>query len=761
MRLVPLWVLLAPMLLGCGEDERLIQNGLGAGGSAGTSSSASFFVRASVEQVFVTHAKPGIALSLLDSSDAEVQTGDADSLGSIVFRHVTSGSGYRVRSTPDDESGPVRVMSTEGSLPDPSFYSDQKIQAGFGYITMRDGVTLAAYVTLPGPAEEGPYPTVVNYSGYDPAKPGEPLGNYEALCGILPTLCDAPNDPSALIAALMGYATVGVNMRGTGCSGGAYDFFEPLQLMDGYDVIETVAAQPWVLGHRVGMTGLSYPGITQLFVAKTHPPSLASITPLSVIGNTISTALPGGILNDGFAVEWANEVTDKAAPYGQGWEQDRVDAGDDVCKENQLLHDQRVDMMQKAYANPYYTDDVAKPVDPSAFVDQIDVPVFLACAWQDEQTGPFCFNLFDHFTSSPLVRVTAQNGVHPDAFAPAVLSEWKAFLDLTVQKTVPNINGLVRTMAPQLFNEIFKAELDLPPDRFAKFTSYEDALAAYQKEPPVRVIFESGAADPLGAPADPFEAKFQSWPPPTEPRRFYFEPDGSLGDAAPSGASSAFRFTLDPGAGERGILAPGGDVWDLLPDYDWKPLESGKAVAFVSAPLAQDLLMVGPGSVDLWVRSDVDDADLEVNLSEVRPDGQEMYIQSGWLRASHRALGPSATELWPEHTFRKEDQVLLTPGEWVSARVGLASFGHAFRTGSRIRISVDTPGDSRAEWRFALKEFPGGAHYDVGANAAHASSMVLPVVPGVPVATPLPACPSLRGQQCRSYVPLDNEPAPP
>ena len=35
-------------------------------------------------------------------------------------------------------------------------------------------------------------------------------------------------------------------MRGTGCSGGAFDFFEPLQSLDGYDVIETIARQPWV-----------------------------------------------------------------------------------------------------------------------------------------------------------------------------------------------------------------------------------------------------------------------------------------------------------------------------------------------------------------------------------------------------------------------------------------------------------------------------------------------------------------------------------
>ena len=60
-------------------------------------------------------------------------------------------------------------------------------------------------------------------------------------------------------------------MRGTGCSGGAFDFFEPLQSLDGYDVIETIARQPWVAHHKVGMMGISYGGISQLFTAQTQP----------------------------------------------------------------------------------------------------------------------------------------------------------------------------------------------------------------------------------------------------------------------------------------------------------------------------------------------------------------------------------------------------------------------------------------------------------------------------------------------------------
>ncbi len=767
-RMRPIFVALGVALgvfgtLGCGEDER-IEQGLGASGGADGSSNlpASFSTRGSVEQVFVTHGKEGGDLELIDGAGAKVASGTTDEQGSLIFRNVAPGNGYVVRTTtsPIEESEPVEVLSFDSSTPDSSFYGSQKLSAGFQYLTMRDGIELSAYITLPGPPEDGPYPTVVNYSGYDPSKPGEPLGTYESLCGLLPVLCDAPSDPSALIAALMGYATIGVNMRGTGCSGGAYDFFEPLQLTDGYDVIEIAAAQSWVKDHRVGMTGLSYPGISQLFVAKMHPPSLAAITPLSVIGNTATTLVPGGILNNGFALNWATNVLDKADPYGQGWEQARVDGGDSLCEENQLLHSQKIDIIQKALDNPYYDPEVVGPLNPSEFVGQIDVPVFLAGAWEDEQTGPFFFALLDKFVGSPLARFTVYNGIHPDGFAPQVLVEWKNFLDFYVAKQIPSIDPTVRTLSPALFNEIFGTSLDLPPDRFASYTSYDQALADYEKEPALRVIFENGGEATPGAPVGTFETSFDSWPPSTTtPQRWYFQPDGSLADTEPTATDSASRFALDPEAGQRGILAPGGDVWDLLPDYDWKPLTSGDAVAFVSEPLTSDLVMIGTGSVDLWVRANVDDADLEVNLTEVRPDGQEMYVQSGWLRASQEKLAAAATELWPEHTHEKVDVVLLDPGTWTAVRVGIAGFEHVFRTGSRIRLSVDTPGDSRAEWRFQLKTFDTAATYDVAHDAQHPSSVVLPIIPGIPVPTPFSACPSLRGQQCRAYVPLTNQSA--
>jgi hypothetical protein len=726
---------------------------------------ASFKVRGSIEQIHIWSTTPGSKVEVADAKGAVVLKGTTDSLGSLVLRNVPAGEGYVV-SLPDqavpNKAKPVTVMTPASSQPKPSFYSDQKLVPGYNYITTRDGTTLAAYVTLPGPVEKGPYPTVVNYSGYNPAEPGEPLGNYMDLCPSFPVLCDAPKDPSALIAALMGFATVGVNMRGTGCSGGAYDYFEEPQLLDGYDAIETVAAQSWVLNNKVGMTGLSYPGISQLFVAHTHPPSLAAITPLSVIGNTYSTGTPGGIFNDGFALEWITQVLDRADPYGQGWEQKRVDGGDMTCKENQLLHKQKVDVIQKAKDTPYYSEDVVGPLNPTEFVKEIDVPVFLAGAWEDEQTGPFFFTLLDQFKKSPLTRFTAYNGVHPDGFSPQILVEWKAFLDIYIGHRVPVISADIRQAAPILFKEFFKSVINFPPDRFADYKTWEEAKAAYEAEKPLRVIYENGGSADPGAPVGTFELHFDAWPPPeTKAMRLYFQPDGTLGASKPQMAAAGSTFQLDPDAGHRGILADGGNIWDPLPKYDWKALPAGYDVVFVSDPLPQDLVMLGSGSVDLWVRSQVADADLEVNLTEVRPDGQEMYIQSGWLRASLRKLAASATELWPEHTYTKADEAPLVPGEWTDARVGLAAFSHVFRAGSRIRITVDTPGDSRASWQFALKTFPGKVTYDVAHSSAYPSSVVLPVISGATSTTPLPACPSLRAQPCRAFVPYTNVAAAP
>jgi hypothetical protein len=248
-------------------------------------------------------------------------------------------------------------------------------------------------------------------------------------------------------------------------------------------------------------------------------------------------------------------------------------------------------------------------------------------------------------------------------------------------------------------------------------------------------------------------------PPEVTPMRLFLHGDGSMQPDAPVEVGAASKFEIDPDEGQRTALAPGGDIWALLPEFDWRVHDPGRAIVFETDALAEDLVVLGHASVDLMIQSTADDADIEVTISEVRPDGQEMYVQSGWLRASLRALADDATELRPTKTYLEADAAPLPAGEWTEARVEMMAFGHAFRAGSRIRISIDTPGGSRAEWKFALKEFPAGTEVSVSTDADNQSSVVLPVIPDLVVPTPLPACPSLRAQPCRDYAPYANTPA--
>src|SRR5215216_888606 len=292
----------------------------------------SLAVHGSVNQVYVTGAQPGTSLTLVRKKE-RISRKRVGTLGGALFRRVPAGKGYRVRAADGSLSVKVGVRSDRAAPKDPSIYNQKLPEGGYGYLYTRDGTSLAIDVRLPGPVEAGPYPTLVEYSGYGYANPAG------AESGISPLL------------NLLGYAVVDVNMRGTGCSGGAFDYFEKLQSLDGYDVVETTARQPWVLHNKVGMAGVSYGGISQLFVGATRPPHLAAITPLSVIDSTATTLYPGGFLNTGFAVQWAEDRVQDAKPAspteGQKWAWDRIQAGDELCRANQTLHTAAADLIAK------------------------------------------------------------------------------------------------------------------------------------------------------------------------------------------------------------------------------------------------------------------------------------------------------------------------------------------------------------------------------------------------------------------------------
>ncbi len=708
---------------------------------------AAFQLQPGIGFVAVTEAPEGAELVLENAQNQEVGRGLADRFGSLIFRDLAQGATYSVHET-GGSTATATVLVFEDH-PAASFYQAQTLAEGLQYIGMRDGTLLAAMVRPPlgKTLADGPFPTVVEYSGYAAADPNNP-------------------QPSTLLAEVLGYATVGVNMRGSGCSGGVIDLFDYPTTADGYDVIEAVAAQPWVAGGKVGMIGISFPGISQLFVAGAQPPHLAAVAPLSVIADIYrAPGFPGGIFNDGFAETWLLDRKHDAEPApegGQSWAIQRVNGGDTTCLANQKLRLQTQDPVEFTTSNPYYVPTLMDQRSPINWVSRIKVPVYLAGAWQDEQTGSGFASMLKYLPGRRDVKITLTNGVHSSQLEPEQLWDWISFLDLYVWHKFPDPTRLA-ALASVIYQQILGPGAPTPPlpaDPFVGLLGVDQAQALFESRPRVRVLMENGGGSPTpGLPAPRFELGFRKWPPPGMRRTaWYFGPNGTLTRRRPT-EQGVDSYRPDPDARPQQTIPGQGelDSWAVMPAYDWEPLVDGTALAYATAPLDEDTTIVGPGSVDLWLRSSAPDTDVQVTLSEIRPDGLETYVQSGWLRASHRQLDRKRQSRFePVQTHLESDAEPLPFGDFAKMRVGIFAVAHVFRAGSRIRISIEAPGGDRTRWAFNTFETDGLVVNDVARMHTHASRLVLPVVRHVEAPAGLPPCPGLRGQPCRTYVAAAN-----
>lgn len=342
------------------------------------------------------------------------------------------------------------------------------------------------------------------------------------------------------------------------------------------------------------------------------------------------------------------------------------------------------------------------------------------------------------------------------------------FLSFHVARRVPRVPELIRTFAPLQFAEVFGFSTDLEADRFEHHDDDLDAaLAEYLAEPAVRILFENGAGHEVaGATAHRFEVEVASFPPPgITPRRWWFDDGGRLVDDAPT-VAGADRYLDDPDAGELAYSS------ELLSDLNrftmpqvpitWTRFTDEHRVAYQTEPLEEPLVISGVGHVELWLAPGTEDTGVQVTLTEIRPDGNEQRVQSGWHRPVHRIEDPAhSDELRVDYTFTEDDRAPLVPGDWIRFRVPIAPVTHLFRAGTRLRIAVSTPGRDHPFWCFDNPVRPGAAHL-VGRGGEHPSSMVLPVWPvhlAHDAEHPDPA--AHRGQPCRPAGPIHNTSATP
>ncbi len=574
-----------------------------------------------------------------------------------------------------------------------------------GYLKAPDGASLSYTIVLP--SAQGRFPVVLDYDGYSAGY--DPTG-------------DNGDGPFMSALAAKGFAVMGVNVPGTGCSSGSvYPPFSKAWAKDGAAAVTWAASQPWSTG-RVGMLGASFPGFMALYVAAERPRGLVAIAPSGWTGNFFDAVYPGGIYDDVFPNLFdADQLNGSTAD-----EETAAENKDAQCEENFALDQATrvpgqnggppldyvaVQAPQHPYYDSEWTDLLWELKDA---IPNIQVPVLTLNSYQDQiasGTGSNYYSLLDPSRSWFVLT----NGWH------AVGVASNAWIDQTVA-----------------FLDHFVAGAD----------------NGWQHTPKVQIWHEAGTGS-----SDDVEPRWTtsapSWPPPTSTSALYLSSGNLLGQRAParSEPTDSYRYPLpagsmaDPQGAPAAASAPSNNVWSA-------PVPPGGNVVYTTPPLSRDVDIVGPSSLNLWLSSTATDTDVQATITELRPDGQEQYIQRGWLRMSERKLGPGSTSTWPRPTYLKADVQPLAPGVPTYARIPIYPFEHVFRRGSSIRISVEAPVGLTGTFGFLFNPTP--ATDTVWHDRRHVSSWVFDTLPVTSQVPPLPACGSVLEEPCRT----NTEPVP-
>jgi hypothetical protein len=415
-------------------------------------------------------------------------------------------------------------------------------------------------------------------------------------------------------------------------------------------------------------------------------------------------AYPGGIPDTGFGAFWAG-IDQPSASLQAGVE--RTAGGrDSGCAQSQASnlaavpsHNVALEGLLHPFEGPFW-----RAREPGANAARIDVPVFGCLTWQDDEVSS---RGSSYLSSLDPARtwVVASNGYHAmcEISAPRITDELIVFFNHFVKG---EHNGFERTPHLQLWHDAHATSAgDDVPSWVSAYRSYR-AMHVH----PLALYFRSGGEFSLTRPG-----------PAAQPSRYAYP-----GPA--TGTEDGVVF------GQHNVL--------------WKGEEPpGASLSYTTPPLTHNTQFFGSGSANVWLSSTARNTDLQITLTEVRPDGQEVYVSRGWLRASHRALNPArSTVLAPFLTDQKSDVRSLTPGRATYMRIQLWPFDYVFRKGSSIRLWIDAPTGETGGWSLDFLKNP--AINSIYANARHPSALLLGHLSGAYAKAPL-ACDTVLNQPCR------------
>ena len=602
---------------------------------------------------------------------------------------------------------PLRRLATTLALPvlAGSFLvaaPTQALAAPNRYVEMSDGVLIAINVRMPDGYKKGDaVPTIFEMGGYENGSAsGDELNDQFGIHGSR-QLTEQFNEE---------YATVHASVRGTGCSGGEFDLFSWRSALDGRELVEWIAEQPWSNGD-VGIYGHSYSGITGFMVTATRPPHLRVSSVSGLIDDLYrGIVYPGGVANYGFPLLWTGAVR-PAYDIGGGLQPGLREAQPECAqavttKSRSVLNDPIVQGLQDTDSEWYRARSLM------TIAERVEVPIHISGAFQDEQTGPRGpYHLYESVINAPARHLLMSNGDHGTQQSGAMETRRKAFVDHfmlgngTINRGNGSGNGIPETHVTTLL-ELSKG--DEKPNGVLESRDF-----------------------PL---------------PETDWTNLYLSPEGRLDTSrpGPDGGSDTYLS----GSMRQSWSYQAG--WDAGPPVTTQ--DGPDEVTYSTKKFDEPTLIDGPATATLFARSTAPDTEFFVQVIDEAPDGTRSYIQRGMLRASHRAIMRGLSDKLDDGRIYRPHRphtnpTQIVPGETYEYLVEIFPFAHVFRPGHKLVVKISAPPAVDSYYVYLPKRLP--AANTILHDKEHPSHLMLPFVPldGVDLG-PAPKNCSLEAVRC-------------
>jgi uncharacterized protein len=481
------------------------------------------------------------------------------------------------------------------------------------WIPMSDGARLAARLWLPLDAEESPVPAILEYIPY------------------------RKNDGTAARDALRlpyfaghGYATIRVDMRGSGESDGIlYDEYLPQEQDDALEVLRWIATQSWCSG-PVGIIGKSWGGFNGLQIAARRPPELKAVITVYSTDDRYADDVHymGGCLLASEMLPWASTMFAwNARPPDPRWVGER-------WREMWLERLEKTPPFVEAWLSHQRRDDFWKHGSVCERYADITCPVYAIGGWADAYTNAVP-RLLEGLPGPRKGLIGPWGHEFPDEARPGptigYLQECLRWWDYWLKGIDTGI----------MDEPMFRVWLQ---DSVHPRADYD--------ERPGRWIAEPG------------------WPSShIEPYEYHLNAN-SLAETAAEEVELDYVGNQTAGS-DAGVWCAYGVPGDLPPD---QRAEDGLSLTFTSAPLAEAMEILGFPEVELAVAVDKPNALLAVRLCDVAPSGASTLVSRGLLNLTHRESNEQPTP--------------LRPGERYSVKVRLNVIAHSLPAGHRWRVAV-------------------------------------------------------------------------